>query len=96
MGIGADLIITIATIRIRNRQRYFHLGSFSHTQRNLMRGMHSMYPGIGIATQTNGHSGLFRLFLFRNKVNRTHPQGMEILVSIVECIFQLEATEVKC
>ena len=37
-----------------------------------MFGIHSMYSGIGIASQSNG-SGLFLLFLFRNSVNRTHP-----------------------
>ena len=38
-----------------------------------MFGIHSMYSGIGIASQSNGCSGLFQLFLFRNSVNRTHP-----------------------
>ena len=38
-----------------------------------MFGIHSMYSGIGIASQSNGCSGLFLLFLFRNSVNRTHP-----------------------
>ena len=35
-----------------------------------------MYSGIGIASQSNGCLCLFRLFLFRgrvNRVNRTHP-----------------------
>ena len=39
-----------------------------------MFGIHSMYSGIGIASQSNGCSGLFLLFLFRNSVNRTHPK----------------------
>ena len=38
-----------------------------------MLGIHSMYTRIGIATQSMGYSWLFHLFLFRNKVNRTHP-----------------------
>ena len=38
-------------------------------------GIHSVYSRIGIATQSNGCSGLFHLFLFRNKVNRTHPKS---------------------
>ena len=33
-----------------------------------------MYSGIGIASQSNGCSGFFLLFLFRNSVNRTHPK----------------------
>ena len=37
-----------------------------------MFGIHSMYSGIGIASQSNG-SGLFLLFLFRNSVNCMHP-----------------------
>ena len=32
-----------------------------------MLGIHSMYSVIGIATQSNVHSGLFPLFLYRNK-----------------------------
>ena len=39
-----------------------------------MFGIHSMYSGIGIVSQSNGCSGLFLLFLFRNSVNRTHPK----------------------
>ena len=39
-----------------------------------MFGIHSMYSGIRIASQSNGCSGLFLLFLFRNSVNRTHPE----------------------
>ena len=38
-----------------------------------MFGIHSMHSGIGIASQSNGCSGLFLLFLSRNSVNRTHP-----------------------
>ena len=41
-----------------------------------MFGIHSMYSGIGIASQSNGCSGLLLLFLFRNSVNRTHPKMM--------------------
>ena len=40
-----------------------------------MCGIHSTYSGIGIASQSNGCSGLFLLFLFRNSVNRTHPKS---------------------
>ena len=38
-----------------------------------MLGIHSVYSRIEIATRSKGYSGLFHLFLFRNKVNRTHP-----------------------
>ena len=38
-----------------------------------MFGIHSMYSGTGKASQSNGCSGLFLSFLFRNSVNRTHP-----------------------
>ena len=38
-----------------------------------MFGIHSTYSWIGIGSQSNGCLGLFRLFLFRNRVNRTHP-----------------------
>ena len=34
-------------------------------------GIHSMYFGIGIASQSNGFLGVFHLF--QNRVNRTHP-----------------------
>ena len=38
-------------------------------------GIHSVYSEIGIlVTQLNRYSGLFHLFLFRNKVNRMHPK----------------------
>ena len=48
---------------------------------------YSEYPAaqhriLGIhskATQSNGHSRLFRSFLFRNKANRTHPMLCWIL-----------------
>ena len=40
-----------------------------------MLGIHSVYSRIGIATQSNGYSWLFHLFLFRNKVNRTHSES---------------------
>ena len=39
---------------------------------------YSKYSGIGIASQSNGCSGLFLLFLFRNSVNRTHPKKENI------------------
>ena len=39
-----------------------------------MLGIHFVYSRIGIATQSNGCSGLFHLFLFRNKVNRKNPK----------------------
>ena len=41
-----------------------------------MLGIHSAYSGIGIVTQLNGHSILFRLFPFRNRVNRTQPKSV--------------------
>ena len=50
-----------------------------------MLGIHSMYSGIGVAAQSNGCSGLFHLFLFRNRVNRTHAKFLKAkrLVSVV-------------
>ena len=46
--------------------------SAPHAEQNIL-GIHSVYSGIGIETRTE-YSGLFHLFLFRNKVNRTHPK----------------------
>lgn len=50
-----------------------------------MFGIHSMYSGIGIASQSNGCSGLFLLFLFRNSVNRTHPKfTLQLVLLFIE------------
>ena len=39
-----------------------------------MLGIHSLYSRIENETQSNGYLGLFHLFLFWNKVYRTHPK----------------------
>ena len=53
-----------------------------------MLGINSVYSIIGIATQSNGYSGLFHLFLFRNKVRtQTHPNALE---RTQKCIISLQ------
>ena len=50
-----------------------------------------MYSGIGIATQSNGQSGFFHLFLFRNlKVNRTHPKTSWLLLLLTSKLLTRE------
>ena len=39
-----------------------------------MLGIHSVYSRIETDTRTNGHLGLFHLFLLWNKVNQTHTK----------------------
>ena len=38
---------------------------------SILLGIHCVYSRTGTATQSNGYSVLFHLFLFRNKVNQT-------------------------
>ena len=49
--------------------------------RSRMIGIHSMYSGIGIASQPNGCFCLFWLFLSGNRFNRTHPKSNAALQS---------------
>ena len=48
-----------------------------------MLGIHSLYS----RTQSNRYSELFNLFLFRNKVNRTHPKIIFVCLFLNRSVF---------